>query len=419
MKTQPPNVQIQSKQHRIQSIVMLSAWLGLSSSLGLGAFTRTTASELVIPESSAPAASAPSPVSIAPEPIAPEPIAPEPAAVVPEPAVSPQYSAEPVAPEPIAPMAPAPSIRSVAPVPQASDPYIDTKDYSVGATETYAPPEQVVVNERSSGCQATLSADQVIARSLCGASPAASAYEAPYQASEVPPAWTANRWAAPAAPESAAGVSAQTIQGALNYTAVAPRNLSIKPLTGANPLKWILNGERMIFPLATPVDITSIFGWRVHPITGEWRFHSGTDLGAPMGTPVLAAYSGKVSLAELLGGYGLSILLDHNQGKQETRYGHLSQVFVKQGQWVQQGTVIGLVGSTGNSTGPHLHFETLQATAEGMTAVDPTLELQATMTQLAKALQTARLSAQKPTVEPEVPGVKKPAAEPVALNPNS
>jgi murein DD-endopeptidase MepM/ murein hydrolase activator NlpD len=409
MKPQPPNLQTLSKQHRIQSIVMLSAWMGLSS-LGLGAFTRTTASELVIPESAAPTASNPAPAAVAPEPFA-EPIAPipEPTAAAPEPAQ--QYSSEPIAPEPIAP-----AVQSPAPRPQASDPYIDTKDYSVGATETYTPPTQVIVNERSSGCQATLSGSQVVASSLCAAPPAQSVYAAPDQASEVPPAWASNRWAAPSASEnSGGGVSAQTIQGALNYTAVPLKNVAVKPLTGANPLKWILNGERMIFPLANPVDITSIFGWRVHPITGEWRFHSGTDLGAPMGTPVLAAYSGRVSLAEFLGGYGLSILLDHNQGKEETRYGHLSQVFVKPGQWVQQGTVIGLVGSTGNSTGPHLHFETLQATAEGMTAVDPTLELQTTMTQLAKALQTARLTAQKATVEP----VAKPAVEPLALKPNS
>jgi murein DD-endopeptidase MepM/ murein hydrolase activator NlpD len=413
MKTQPPNLQIQSKQRCIQSIVMLSAWMGLSSSLGLGAFTRTTASELVIPESAAPVASNPVPAAVAPEPIAPEPIAPapipEPTAVAPEPAQP--YSSESIAPEPIAP-----AVQPPAPRPQASDPYIDTQDYSVGATETYTPPTQVIVNERSSGCQATLSGSQVVASSLCAAPPAQSVYASPAQASEVPPAWTADRWAAPSASEnSGGGVSAQTIQGALNYTAVPLKNVAVKPLTGANPLKWILNGERMIFPLTNPVDITSIFGWRVHPITGEWRFHSGTDLGAPMGTPVLAAYSGRVSLAEFLGGYGLSILLDHNQGKEETRYGHLSQVFVKPGQWVQQGTVIGLVGSTGNSTGPHLHFETLQATAEGMTAVDPTLELQTTMTQLAKALQTARLTAQKATVEPVV----KPAVEPLALKPNS
>jgi murein DD-endopeptidase MepM/ murein hydrolase activator NlpD len=398
MKPQPPKVQVQSKQHRIQSVVMLSAWMGLSS-MGLGAFTRTTASELVIPESSAPDASASNslPVSIAPEPAAPAPAAPEPAAVVPEPPASQQYSSEP-----IAPAAPAPAVRAPAPAPQASDPYIDTKDYSVGATETYAPPEQVVVNERSSGCQATLSAGQTVASSLCAALPAQPVYESSSQSSELPPAWASNRWAAPSRTENSSGVSAQTIQGALNYTAVPLKNISVKPLTGANPLKWILNGERMIFPLTNPVDITSIFGWRVHPITGEWRFHSGTDLGAPMGTPVLAAYSGRVSLAEMMGGYGLSILLDHNQGKQETRYGHLSQVFVKSGQWVQQGTVIGLVGSTGNSTGPHLHFETLQSTTEGMTAVDPGGELQATMSQLAKALQTARLTAQKPAVGPVV-----------------
>jgi murein DD-endopeptidase MepM/ murein hydrolase activator NlpD len=412
MKPQPPNLQTLSKQHRIQSIVMLSAWMGLSS-LGLGAFTQTTASELVIPESTAPAASTSAPVSIAPEPIAPAPI-PEPTAAAPEPAQ--QYSSEPIAPEPIAPAVQAPVVQPPASRPQASDPYIDTQDYSVGATETYTPPTQVIVNERSSGCQATLSGSQVVASSLCAAPLAQSVYAAPAQAGEVPPAWASNRWAASSASEnSGGGVSAQTIQGALNYTAVPLKNVAIKPLTGANPLKWILNGERMIFPLANPVDITSIFGWRVHPITGEWRFHSGTDLGAPMGTPVLAAYSGRVSLAEMLGGYGLSILLDHNQGKEETRYGHLSQVFVKPGQWVQQGTVIGLVGSTGNSTGPHLHFETLQATAEGMTAVDPTLELQSTMSQLAKALQMARLTAQKATVEP----VAKPAVEPLALKPNS
>jgi murein DD-endopeptidase MepM/ murein hydrolase activator NlpD len=417
MKPQPPTVQGQSKQHRIQSVAMLSVWLGLST-LGLGAFTRTTASELVIQESSVPPAS---PVSIAPEPMAPAPapVAPEPAALAPEPASAPAYTPESIAPAYTPePVAPAPAVKP-APLPQASDPYIDTKDYSVGATETYTPPTQVIVNERSSGCQATLSGSQAVASSLCAAPSVQSVYAAPAQANEPPPAWTENRWAAPVASVAeggAAPVSAQAIQGALNYTAVPMRNIAVKPLTGANPLKWILNGERMIFPLANPVDITSIFGWRAHPLSGEWRFHSGTDLGAPMGTPVLAAYSGRVSLAEVLGGYGLSILLDHNQGKEETRYAHLSEVFVKPGQWVQQGTVIGLVGSTGNSTGPHLHFETLQATTEGMTAVDPGAELQATMVQLAKALQTARLTAQKPTMQT---GTAKATAEPVALKPNS
>jgi murein DD-endopeptidase MepM/ murein hydrolase activator NlpD len=394
MKQQTPTVQIYPKSRRIQSLLILSVWMSLSSLLGLGAFTRSTASELVIGEPSSAASNS-------------APAAPEPAVVEPEPVIAPEpFSSAPVEPEPIAPALQAPAAIKPAPIPQASEPYIDPKDYSVGATEPYAPPDQVVVNERSSGCQATLSASQSVAASLCAAPPLQSIYPSS-EAGEQPPAWASNRWATPSGVENAEGVSAQTIQGALNYTAVPPQNLAIKPLTGANPLKWILNGgERMIFPLVNPVDITSIFGWRVHPITGAWRFHSGTDLGAPMGTPVLAAYSGKVSVAEFLGGYGLSILLDHNQGKQETRYAHLSQVFVKPGQWVQQGTVIGLVGSTGNSTGPHLHFEALQATSEGMVAVDPTAELQTTMTQLAKALQTARMTAQKSQNESLQPAQK-------------
>lgn len=275
---------------------------------------------------------------------------------------------------------------------RASDPYIDTQDYSIGATEPYSPPERVVVNERSSGCQSAYGTGQAIASSLCGTPPAQQLYTMPSR-SETQPAWAnvPTNWDSP----SPQGTSAQTVQNTLQYTVAPPSNLALKPVTGANPLKWIFpNGERMIFPLPIPVDITSVFGWRIHPISGEWRFHSGTDLGAPMGTPVLAAYSGRVSLAEFLGGYGLSILLDHNQGSAETRYAHLSEVFVKPGQWVQQGTVIGLVGSTGNSTGPHLHFETLQANQGELVAVDPTPELQSTLTQLATALQTARLTAQ-------------------------
>jgi murein DD-endopeptidase MepM/ murein hydrolase activator NlpD len=139
-----------------------------------------------------------------------------------------------------------------------------------------------------------------------------------------------------------------------------------------------------------PAPITSAFGWRLNPVTGLWRMHSGTDLGAPMGTPVVAALAGKVAIANFLGGYGLSILLDHNGGKQETRYAHLSEIFVKPGEWVKQGTVIGLVGSTGNSTGPHLHFEVLQSTPDGMVAIDPGAQLEFALAQLVKALQTAQ-----------------------------
>jgi murein DD-endopeptidase MepM/ murein hydrolase activator NlpD len=394
----------QKRKHRPQPLILTTLWLGI---LGLGSFNAyrpAIATELTIPEtaeSAPPAAPEPIvPATTAPEYVAPEPVTPQ--AAAPE-SAAPALPAEPATDfySETAPAAP-PS----EPTQAQSDPYIDTKDYSIGAT--YTAPDNVVVNERSSGCQATLASGQAIASNLCGTPPAQQLYSMPSRNAN-PPAWASvpTNW-------NGSEVSAQTVQNTLKYAVAPPRNLAIKPVTGANPLKWILpNGERMIFPLSIPVDITSVFGWRNHPITGEWRFHSGTDLGAPMGTPVLAAYSGRVSLAEFLGGYGLSILLDHNKGSEETRYGHLSEVFVKPGQWVQQGTVIGLVGSTGNSTGPHLHFETLQESQGSMVAVDPTMELQTTLAQLATALQTARITAKAPVTQPKQQAQRQ-AQQPIA-----
>jgi murein DD-endopeptidase MepM/ murein hydrolase activator NlpD len=153
------------------------------------------------------------------------------------------------------------------------------------------------------------------------------------------------------------------------------------------------NGNiRLIFPLSIPAPISSIFGWRVHPITGDRRFHSGTDLAAPLGTPVLAAYAGQVAIADFLGGYGLAITLQHNKNTQETLYGHLSELFVKPGDWVKQGDVIGRVGSTGNSTGPHLHFEFRQLTSDGWIALDAGQQLEYALAQLIKAMQVAQKS---------------------------
>ncbi len=128
--------------------------------------------------------------------------------------------------------------------------------------------------------------------------------------------------------------------------------------------------DQLIYPLSNPVPTTSSFGWRTHPITGNRRFHSGVDLGAPMGAPVLAAGTGIVVSSGWLGGYGKTIVIQHN-GVQQTLYGHLSEIFVQPGQRIEQGTVIGRVGSTGNSTGPHLHFETKIATSDGWVAIDP------------------------------------------------
>ena len=102
----------------------------------------------------------------------------------------------------------------------------------------------------------------------------------------------------------------------------------------------------------------SAYGWRIHPIWGDRRFHAGEDIGAPMGTPILAADSGLVTVIPDNGnGYGNYIMINHGGGR-VTLYAHMSGFAVSNGATVTQGQTIGYVGSTGNSTGPHLHFET-------------------------------------------------------------
>ncbi len=145
----------------------------------------------------------------------------------------------------------------------------------------------------------------------------------------------------------------------------------------------------LLFPLPTVVPITSAFGWRTHPVTGQGRMHQGTDLGAPTGTPVLAAYSGEVAIADWMGGYGLTVVMRHLEGTQESRYAHLSEIFVKPGQSVQKGEVIGRVGSTGLSTGPHLHFEWRHLTNKGWVAVDAGMHLEYAMENLIRNQQLA------------------------------
>jgi len=102
--------------------------------------------------------------------------------------------------------------------------------------------------------------------------------------------------------------------------------------------------------------ITSPFGWRSNPFGGAPEFHQGLDIAAPMGTTVTAAASGTVIMAQWYGGYGNYILIDHGGGY-SPGYGHLSAIYVSNGQSIQRGQAIGAVGSTGQSTGPHLHFE--------------------------------------------------------------
>lgn len=144
-----------------------------------------------------------------------------------------------------------------------------------------------------------------------------------------------------------------------------------------------------IYPLMNPARITSRFGWRTHPLSGTRRFHSGIDIGAPTGTPVVATGTGTVISAGWNGGYGKAIIIQHND-VQQTLYGHLSQISVQPGQVIEQGTVIGLVGSTGNSTGPHLHFETRMPNGDKWVAIDPGEDIQYAVDNLRRSMPFAR-----------------------------
>jgi len=104
------------------------------------------------------------------------------------------------------------------------------------------------------------------------------------------------------------------------------------------------------------VRLTSGFGMRIHPVTGQLRGHKGIDLAAPTGTPIYAAADGLISRASWFSSYGLYVSIEHG-GQLQTRYAHMSRLNVAQGQRVKKGEVIGFVGSTGRSTGPHLHYE--------------------------------------------------------------
>ena len=138
------------------------------------------------------------------------------------------------------------------------------------------------------------------------------------------------------------------------------------------PAPIVGNGNRrLLFPLIGSAVTTSGFGWRLHPLLGNWLMHSGRDLAAPEGTPVVAALSGRVISSGLAGGYGLAIEIEHSSPLRHSLYGHLSELYVKPGDRVRQGEVIGRVGSTGLSTGPHLHFELRLPGDGGWVAVDP------------------------------------------------
>jgi murein DD-endopeptidase MepM/ murein hydrolase activator NlpD len=123
-----------------------------------------------------------------------------------------------------------------------------------------------------------------------------------------------------------------------------------------------LNADKIRFLNATPntmpVDgwITSSFGYRTSPYSGVYKMHYGLDIASPIGTPIRAPADGRVLLADYRGGYGKNVILSHGYGV-TTVYGHASQIYVTEGQTVKKGDIIAAVGSTGSSTGPHVHYE--------------------------------------------------------------
>jgi murein DD-endopeptidase MepM/ murein hydrolase activator NlpD len=248
-----------------------------------------------------------------------------------------------------------------------SSPYIDTTNYNLGATYNSDQPT-VVFSERSTGCQAVLQRGQSVPASLCQTASGGGQRPGRVNSISVGPITLSPNGI------RLNGGSAQ------NYYNLSPRPAGLPG-----------NGNiALIFPLSVPEPITSLFGWRMHPIHGDMRFHSGTDIGAPMGTPVLAAYSGQVAIASMMRGYGLAIVVQHGD-TQQTLYAHLSEIYVRPGDRIEQGMVIGRVGSTGNSTGPHLHFEVRQRTSDGWVAVDPGHLLETALANFSNNLQVANM----------------------------
>lgn len=124
-------------------------------------------------------------------------------------------------------------------------------------------------------------------------------------------------------------------------------------MSGIDPDNYL---ERSLPQWPVKASISSKFGWRKDPFTGESRFHSGIDIAAEEGTKINASLSGKVIISGKREGYGNLVALDHGNGF-VTFYAHNRENLVKPGDWVKKGAPIATVGSSGRSTGPHLHFE--------------------------------------------------------------
>jgi len=159
----------------------------------------------------------------------------------------------------------------------------------------------------------------------------------------------------------------QSLTQAEDRLAEDSRRLSQIILAKVQPYSGLVlpaGSGQLMYPTIGPV--TSNFGWRTHPILGTERFHAGIDFGADYGSLIYASARGRVIYADWYGGYGNSVIIDHGNGM-TTLYAHCSELYVKDGDIVEKGQPISSVGSTGFSTGPHLHFE-LRANGE---PIDP------------------------------------------------
>jgi len=152
-------------------------------------------------------------------------------------------------------------------------------------------------------------------------------------------------------------IAAEPVRSANNSIAMA----MLSPL----PPKPSVLGS---FPEIKSSHISSDYGSRIGPFTGQHEHHHGLDIPAQFGSPILAAGKGMVTFAAYAPGYGNLVEIDHGQGVM-TRYGHADRLLVKAGEIVAQSQEIGTVGSTGKSTGPHLHFEV----SKGGVSIDPKL----------------------------------------------
>ena len=138
-------------------------------------------------------------------------------------------------------------------------------------------------------------------------------------------------------------------------TGAASVGISLGMTRNATTADWYrANSAPNLWPVEG--QVTGSFGERIDPFNGEGAFHSGVDISSAYGTPIIAPADGLVTFADFMGGYGKALMVDHGHGI-STRYGHLSGFAVTPGQHVHRGDVIGYVGLSGRSTGPHLHYE--------------------------------------------------------------